>query len=103
MLKAVFRGLRFRSFCGQDYLERIGQLMLDINVFEDDEVGSRFGLLKATLPAGNDYDWDSGQGGVVFDRSDEFAAAHHGHLDVGDNDVRAHPVQGFECLLSVGR
>src|ERR1700674_372103 len=103
MLSAAFRCLRFGYFDTQDRLERLGKLILDINIFEYGEVGALFRLLETTLFAGDDHDRNTSQSGFAFYRRNELAAAHLGHLNIGNDNVRPRSLERFECLLSVGR
>src|SRR5450755_1708121 len=85
------------------HLKRFGELILNIDIFENRKRGALFFFLEATLFAGDNHDRDLGGVRMALQGSDEFAATHLGHVHVGDDDVGATTLQRLERLLTIGR
>lgn|SRR5580704_67339 len=93
----LFRDLRANGF-GEGFFE----LLVDVDVFKDDELRALFALIEAAGASSDDNDGNVGGLGSSFDGGDEFAAAHKGHLHIGDDEIGADAVDDLKRVAAIG-
>ena len=82
--------------------EGVFELLIDIDVFEDHELGAGLALVESAGASGNNDDRRIGGLGTSLDGGDEFAAVHKGHLHIGDDEARGDAIEDLKSIAPVG-